>query len=141
MDSIGSPFVNCKLPCVGLCIHAVDYMIEMLSKRIRGLSGNCRLELPSGRIKFNSAVVVVPAFIIARMLSPAFILEKRCLRDRRVQTHIMSAFCFADLGRGQAVTSVGFDGRNAGGYYSARVCEAGADTLKSGILERVLAVG
>lgn len=116
-------------------------MIEMLSKRIRGLSGNCRLEMPSGRIKFNSAVVVVPAFIIARMLSPAFILEKRCLRDRRVQTHIMSAFCFAGLGRGQAVTSVGFDGRNAGGYFSARVCEAGADTLKSGILERVLAVG
>lgn len=116
-------------------------MIEMLSKRIRGLSGNCRLEMPSGRIKFNSAVVVVPAFIIARMLSPAFILEKRCLRDRRVQTHIMSAFCFAGLGPRQAGTSVGFVGRNAGGYFSTRVCEAGADTLKSGILERVLAVG
>ena len=116
-------------------------MIEMLSKRIRGLSGNCRLELPSGRIKFNSAVVVVPAFIIARMLSPAFILEKRCLRDRGVQTHIMSALCFAGLGPRQAGTSVGFVGRNAGGDYSTRVCEAGADTLKSGILERVLAVG
>lgn len=116
-------------------------MIEMFLKRIRGFSGNCRLELPSGRIKFNSAVVVVPAFIIARMLSPAFILEKRCLRDRRVQTHIMSAFCFAGLGPRQAGTSVGFVGRNAGGYFSARVCEAGADTLKSGILERVLAVG
>ena len=69
------------------------------------------MELPLGGIEFNSAVVVVPASIIAGMISPAFSSKKKRLRNIRAQTHKVST------------------------------CEAGADTLKSGVMERVLTAG
>lgn len=116
-------------------------MIEMLSKRIRGFSGNCRLEPPSGRIKFDSAVVIVPASIIARIPSSALSREKRCLRDIRPQVQSMCAFSFGGFDWGKAETFADSVGNNVIVYFSTRDCEAGADTLKSGMLERVLSAG